>query len=90
MGRKCSILKCSNRSLKAVQVFQLPKKLETKRKWMEFIKTQNKREAENGESFLCFKHFSAPSWKVNKDRSRLKEDAIPSIGCEDEEVNCTL
>ena len=90
MGRRCSILKCPNRKVKAVQVFQLPKQQERKRQWLNFIKEQNKHDEGSSEQFLCFKHFSNSSWNVNRDRSRLLDNAIPTIGCsqEDEVVLC--
>jgi hypothetical protein len=85
MGRKCAIFKCSNRSSKCVQLFQLPKSQERKRLWLKFIKEQNKEENKNGEQFLCCNHFSERSWKFNNARSRLREDAIPTIGCTHDE-----
>jgi hypothetical protein len=69
-----------------VQLFRLPKKQETKKKWLEFIQNENKQNIENGESLLCINHFSSDSWKLNKDRSRLSEGVIPTIGCDVEEV----
>jgi hypothetical protein len=80
----CSLKECPGRVSKA-KVFKTPKDLNVKKKWLQFMDKEGKKNLdENQVHLLCNLHFNRKSIIVSDgQRESLMAQAIPTIGCQE-------
>lgn len=81
--RYCAVNCCENfygTTDASVHMFRIPKDDQKVQKWLDFLVIES-----NAGGFVCHKHFEAEC--MNKDKTRLLSNAVPSIKDSDVETN---
>lgn len=74
----CSVKNCLNKKNSEISLFSVPKILNIREKWIEFLKSSGKSGIRNGTVYrICEKHFSPSSIKFVNGKKMLIPGSLP-------------